>query len=64
MVMEHVPATDNQAIYSYHQAAEKLGITETTLRAWAARGKIGVRRVGRRTFIPKAELDRLAARAD
>jgi excisionase family DNA binding protein len=64
MVMEHVDVDDGQVMFSYHQAARKLGVTETTVRKWASRGKIHVRRIGRRTFIPKAALDRLAERAD
>jgi excisionase family DNA binding protein len=53
---------DNQALYTPSQAAARLGISEVALRAWIFRDKIGVRRIGRRVFVPRVELERLAER--
>lgn len=62
MIMEHVPVSDEQQLYSVPQAALKLGITETALRGWVFHGRIHVHRVGRRVLIPKTEIERLAER--
>lgn len=43
------------------QAAERLGLRESTLRAWAARRKIGIVRLGRAVRIPLEEVERLIA---
>jgi len=53
---------DDQMLYTPAQAAARLGISEIAMRSWIFREKIGVRRVGRRVFIPRDELERLAAR--
>jgi excisionase family DNA binding protein len=54
--------TDDPALYTPGQAAARLGISETTIRSWIFRNRIGVRRVGTRVFIPRDELERLAER--
>jgi len=53
---------DQQALFTPAQAARRLGISEIALRSWVFRGRIDVRRVGRRVFIPRAELERFAER--
>lgn len=62
MLAQHVHAVEDQALYTPAQAARRLGISEIALRSWIFRDRIGVRRVGRRVFIPRAELERLADR--
>jgi excisionase family DNA binding protein len=54
--------TDDQALYTPAQAAARLGISEIALRSWIFRDRIGVRRVGRRVFVPRAEVERLSER--
>jgi excisionase family DNA binding protein len=41
------------------EASRELGLKPVTLRAWAARRKIAVHRLGRAIRIPAAEIDRL-----
>jgi excisionase family DNA binding protein len=41
------------------QASERLGLRESTLRAWIAQRRIGVVRLGRAVRIPSEEVDRL-----
>jgi excisionase family DNA binding protein len=53
---------DDQALYTPAQAAARLGISEVALRAWIFRDRIAVRRIGRRVFVPRDELQRLAKR--
>jgi excisionase family DNA binding protein len=43
------------------QAAERLGLRESTLRAWIAQRRIGVVRLGRAVRIPNEEVARLIA---
>ena len=53
---------DDQALYTPSQAAARLGVSEVALRSWIFRERIGVRRIGTRVFVPRAELERLAER--
>jgi len=63
MTLQEIELTDDQqALYTPAQAARRLGVSEIALRSWVFRGRIGVRRVGRRVFIPRTELERLAER--
>jgi excisionase family DNA binding protein len=43
------------------QAAEQLGLHETTLRAWIAQGRIGIVRLGRAVRVAPEEVARLIA---
>jgi excisionase family DNA binding protein len=43
------------------QAAERLGLRESTVRAWIAKRRIGVVRLGRAVRIPPEEVQRLIA---
>jgi excisionase family DNA binding protein len=43
------------------QASERLGLRESTLRAWIAQRRIGIVRLGRAIRIPLEEIDRLIA---
>ena len=43
------------------QAAERLGLRESTLRAWIAQRRIGIVRLGRAVRIPLEEVQRLIA---
>jgi excisionase family DNA binding protein len=42
-----------------HQAAERLGLRDSTLRAWIAQRRIAIIRLGRAIRIPAEELERL-----
>ncbi len=43
------------------QAAERLGLRDSTLRAWIAQRRIGIVRLGRAVRIPLEEIERLVA---
>jgi excisionase family DNA binding protein len=43
------------------QASERLGLRESTLRAWIAQRRIGIVRLGRAVRIPSDEVERLIA---
>ena len=43
------------------QAAERLGLRESTCRAWIAQRRIGIVRLGRAVRIPAEEVERLIA---
>ncbi len=43
------------------QAAERLGLRDSTLRAWIAQRRIGIVRLGRAVRIPVEEIERLVA---
>jgi len=43
------------------QTAEMLGLKESTIRAWIARRRIGIVRLGRAIRVPLEEADRLIA---
>lgn len=43
------------------QAAERLGLRDSTLRAWIAQRRIGIVRLGRAVRIPLEEIERLIA---
>ena len=63
MTLQDVRDPDHdQLLYTPAQAARLLGISETAIRAWIFRGQIGVRRIGRRVFVPRDELTRLSER--
>lgn len=44
------------------QAAEQLGLSESTIRAWIGQRRIGFVRLGRAVRIPAAEIERLMER--
>lgn len=46
------------------EAAHLLGVDRSTLYRWAREGMIHLTRVGGRTFVADAELDRFVARAE
>lgn len=56
------PGSNDQTLYTPAQAATRLGISEVALRSWIFRGRIEVKRVGTRVFIPRVVLERLAER--
>jgi excisionase family DNA binding protein len=56
------PGLDDQVLYTPAQAAARLGISECSLRSWIFRGRIEVRRIGTRVFVPGDVLRRLAER--
>ena len=62
IVLQEIEIGSEQALYTPAQAARVLGISEVAMRSWIFRERIGVRRVGRRVFVPRAELQRLAER--
>lgn len=43
------------------QAAERLGLRDSTLRAWIVQRRIGIVRLGRAVRIPLEEVERLIA---
>lgn len=43
------------------QASDRLGLRESTIRAWIAQRRIGVVRLGRAVRIPSDEVERLIA---
>ena len=43
------------------QASERLGLQDSTLRAWIAQRRIGIVRLGRAVRIPLEEVERLIA---
>lgn len=43
------------------QAAERLGLRDSTLRAWIVQRRIGIVRLGRAVRIPLEEIERLIA---
>lgn len=49
-------------LLTVRQAAEVLGIRESTIRAWIAQRRIGIVRLGRSVRIPLEETDRLILR--
>jgi excisionase family DNA binding protein len=44
-----------------HEAAARLGLRDSTLRAWIAQRRIGIVRLGRAIRIPLKEVERLIA---
>ena len=42
-----------------NQAAERLGLRDSTIRAWIAQRRIGIVRLGRAVRIPADEVERL-----
>lgn len=49
-------------LYSVREAAEQLSVSKTTVFMLIAQGQVKHRRFGRRMLIPRAELERLAAK--
>ena len=49
----------NEKLLTLRQAAERLGLTVSCLRAWKERRKIGFVRIGRTIRVPESELRRL-----
>ena len=62
MTLQEIEPLNDQHLYTPAQAARRLGISEIALRSWIFRERIGVRRIGRRVFVPRTELERLAER--
>lgn len=45
-----------------HEAAERLGLADSTIRAWIVQRRIGVVRLGRAVRVPLEEIQRLIAK--
>lgn len=51
----------NARLLTVDQAADRLGLKPSTIRAWILRRKIGFTKVGAKTVrVPETEVDRLA----
>jgi excisionase family DNA binding protein len=57
--MKAQEAETTSKLYTLAQAAQLLGLQPVTLRAWAARRKIAVHRLGRAIRVPASEVARL-----
>ena len=53
-------STEIEGVLSTQEACAILGIHYATLFRWIRAGKVMVVKIGRRTLIPKTEIDRLA----
>jgi len=53
-----LPPVVSARLLSLPEAAEHLHLSTWTLRAWAARGKIGTVKLGTRVLVPLAEVER------
>jgi hypothetical protein len=62
VLQDSAPADDQQLLLTPAQGARALGVTEIAVRSWIFRDRIAVRRIGRRVFVPRDELRRLAER--
>jgi excisionase family DNA binding protein len=49
----------NESLRSIEYAADILGLSPWTIRAWITQGKITSAKLGARRLIPQSELDRL-----
>lgn len=49
----------NESLISIDKAADILGLSPWTIRAWITQGKITSAKLGARRLIPQSELDRL-----
>jgi excisionase family DNA binding protein len=49
----------SESLVSVEKAADILGLSPWTVRAWVSKGKIGSAKLGSRRLIPQSELDRL-----
>jgi excisionase family DNA binding protein len=56
--MKREMSTERRA-YSTQEVAQMFGVTPGAMRAWIFRGTIRVSHVGRKTLIPKSEIERL-----
>ena len=52
-----------QLAFGLRQAAEALGLSHWTLRAWVRQGKVKAVRLGRRVLVEPAELQKMVAEA-
>jgi len=50
----------DRILYGRKEAAQQLSISVSTLEQLIAQGELQVRRLGKRIFIPRTELERLA----
>lgn len=50
---------NDKRLLTLKDAAEELGLAQVTLRAWAARRKIAIVRLGRAIRVPADEIQRL-----
>jgi len=48
-----------EKLFSIAKAAEVLGISPWTIRAWVVQGKLGSAKLGSRRLIPQSEIERL-----
>lgn len=46
------------------EAADELGLSHWTLRAWAYSGRISSNKLGSRLMIPRSEIDRIIAESE
>lgn len=51
-------------LLNVNAAAEQLGLSHWTLRAWAYAGKIASNKLGTRLMIPQSEVDRLISETE
>ena len=51
--------TTERLAYSTREVAAMFGVTQNAVRSWIFRGNIRVSHVGRKTLIPKSEIERL-----
>ena len=51
--------TQTEDLVDVSVAAQRLGLSHWTLRAWAGKGRIGSHKLGRRLLFSPSELDRI-----
>ncbi len=54
-----MPTHDCETLFNVKQAAERLGIQQSTVRAWCLRRKIGFHKLGAAVRISEKEIQRL-----
>jgi excisionase family DNA binding protein len=55
---DHMQDQDKE-VYSVQEFAKKLDVKEATVRSWLRKGEIKGRRIGRKWFIPKIEMEKI-----
>jgi excisionase family DNA binding protein len=57
--VSELETNEHARLLSIAEVAMRLGLRETTIRAWLGRRRIGKVKLGRRTLIPAQEIERL-----
>lgn len=57
--MNNQTVTENDKLISLDGAADRLGVSVWTVRAWARESRITTVKLGSRRLIPKSEIDRI-----